>query len=362
MARKRSKSPFDFLEEPRKGPRGDARQRELYPDDASRRASRREVLRLAGKWAVAGTVFGALYWGRRDPTGAAALAPDDAVLLPEGGFAIDPRPGLPDVVVVRGTDRARMVRAGLEALGGIERFLAPGDRVVVKPNVAFDRSPALGATTHPDLVEAVVRLARGQNAASVKVVDNPINSPEGCFHKSGISKAAGAAGAEIVLPNPAHFRTLAVPGAELIARWPMFYRPFVGANRVIGLAPLKDHNLCSASMTMKNWYGLLGGRRNQFHQRIHHIISELAFMMRPTLVILDAIQTMVSNGPTGGSLSDVKPNDTMLLATDQLAADAYAYENLLERDPSRLTYLELAEARGVGNRNWRAVRVEEVQA
>jgi uncharacterized protein (DUF362 family) len=361
MARK-SKSPLQPLEKPRSGHRGDDAQREKYPDGASRVASRRELLKLGGKLALAGAGFGYLYGWRRDPTGAAALPQPDIVRLPEGGFAVPGKPNLPEMVVVRGDDRAAMVRAGLEALGGIERFLAPGDRVVVKPNVAFDRSPALGATTHPDLVRAVVRLARGQNCADVKVVDNPINSPEGCFHKSGISKAAGEAGAEIVLPNPAHFRTLEVPGVELIARWPMFYRPFVGATRVIGLTPLKDHNLCSASMTMKNWYGLLGGRRNQFHQNIHQIISELASMMRPSLVILDAVATLVSNGPTGGSLSDVKPNHTMVLATDQLAADSYAYEMLLERDPTKLAYLDKAQALGVGNKDWRKVRWTEVKA
>ena len=50
---------------------------------------------------------------------------------------------------------------------------------------------------------------------------------------------------------------------------------------MIGVAPIKDHNLCHASMSMKNWYGLLGGRRNQFHQAIHDIVSDLGFMMKP---------------------------------------------------------------------------------
>lgn len=359
MARRKRNS-FQPLEEPRKGHRSDDAQRERYPDDASRVASRRELLAMGGKLLAAGAGFGGLYLARRDPTGAAALRDPDVVRLPEGGFRVEARAGLPEVVVVRGEDRAAMIRAGLEAMGGVDRFLSPGDRVVIKPNVAFDRSPALAATTHPDGVEALVRLARGQGAKEIRVVDNPINSPEGCFHKSGIAPAAGRAGAEVILPNASQFRTLEVPGAELIARWPMFYRPFQDATKVIGITPLKDHNLCSASMTMKNWYGLLGGRRNQFHQRIHQIISELASMITPTFVVLDAVQTLVSNGPTGGSLGDVKQNRTLIVATNQVAADAYAYENLLERDPSRLEYLHLAEAKGVGTASWRKVRVEEV--
>lgn len=75
------------------------------------------------------------------------------------------------------------------------------------------------------------------------------------------------------------------------------------------MAPLKSHFRSGASMTMKNWYGLLGGQRNIFHQDIHGIIEELSLLMRPTLVVLDATFTMISNGPTGGSLSDLKPTN-----------------------------------------------------
>ncbi|MBI3893173.1 MAG: DUF362 domain-containing protein [Candidatus Wallbacteria bacterium] len=253
-----------------------------------------------------------------------------------------------------------MLRAGLDLLGGLSRFVWPGDRVVLKPNVAFDRSPSLGATTNPIVLAAAARLLREAGALEVRVLDNPINSPEGCFHRSGIRQAALDAGARLILPSPSEFRTLAVEGADLIARWPMFFRPFADADRVVGIAPLKDHNLCSASMTMKNWYGLLGGRRNQFHQKIHTIVSELAFMMRPTFVVLDATRVLMRNGPTGGSLSDVKPLDTLVVATDQVAADSYAYEMLLERDPSKLPYLELAQARGAGTRAWRTLQWREV--
>jgi uncharacterized protein (DUF362 family) len=310
--------------------------------------------------AVAAGTGGAWMW-LRDPVGKAARPETPVVRLPAGGFAVPAVAGMPELAVVRGRDPLLMMRAGLQALGGVARFVQRDDTVVVKPNVAFDRAPVLGATTDPGALAALVTVLREAGAREVRVVDNPINSPEGSFHKSGIAEAAHRSGARLMLPDPAYFRTLAVDGAELIARWPMLYRPFVGATKVIGIAPLKDHNLCSASMTMKNWYGLLGGRRNQFHQRIHQIVAELAMMMRPTLVILDATRVLVSNGPTGGSLSDVKPMDTMVLATDQLAADAYGYEMLLERDPAGLPYLELAEARGVGRRDWRALRREDIQ-
>jgi uncharacterized protein (DUF362 family) len=101
-------------------------------------------------------------------------------------------------------------------------------------------------------------------------------------------------------------------------------------------------------MNLKNWYGLLGGRRNQFHQAIHHIVSDLGMMMSPTLVIADGTRVMMRNGPTGGRATDVKPGGelgrpTIVASVDPVACDAWCYQHLLGRDPATLAYLEMAQ-------------------
>jgi uncharacterized protein (DUF362 family) len=93
---------------------------------------------------------------------------------------------------------------------------------------------------------------------------------------------------------------------------------------------------------MKGWYGLLGGRRNQFHQAIHEIVSDLGYMISPTLMIADGTRVLMRNGPTGGRLQDVKAGNTVVAAVDQVACDAWCYENLLGRDPAKLAYLDMA--------------------
>jgi uncharacterized protein (DUF362 family) len=148
---------------------------------------------------------------------------------------------------------------------------------------------------------------------------------------------------------------------EILRQWTFFKEPFKTATKVIGLAPCKDHNLCHASMTMKNWYGLLGGRRNQFHQHIHSIVSDFALMMEPTLVILDGMNVLMKNGPTGGRLSDVKQMGTVVAGTDMVAVDSYGYTHLLERNLDELTYIHKAHDRGLGNRNWKETNFKEVQ-
>ena len=332
-------------------------------DDGYLRDSRRQFLRQAAVVAGGAAAAGALAWALADPDGERGKPRRRELELPRGGYAVEPSAVLPALGVAEGEDAARMVRAAVEAVGGIGRFVRPGDVVVVKPNVAFERSAALGATTNPEVVRAIVALVREAGAREVRVADNPIESPEACFVRSGVQRAAAEAGARVILPAARDFETLRVAGATWIERWPFFWRPFAGANKVIGVAPVKDHNLCRASMTTKNWYGLLGGRRNQFHQDIHGIIADLALMMRPTLVLLDGTRVLYRSGPTGGSLADVRAGNTVVASTDSLAADAYGWHELLGRGAEPLpAYFARAQARGLGNPDWKAQVVRKVRA
>ena len=198
-------------------------------------------------------------------------------------------------------------------------------------------------------------------AAKVLVADNPINSPAGCYLKSGLLAVADELHLDLLYPETNSFTPIQMDG-EILRNWSFFETPFKRATKVIGLAPCKDHNLCHASMTMKNWYGLLGGRRNQFHQHIHSIVSDFALMMKPTLVVLDGMNVLMKNGPTGGRLSDVKPMGTVVAGTDMVAVDSYGYTHLLERDIADLTYIHKANDRGLGNMDWKQTRYKEVQA
>lgn len=338
-------------------------------DDLHQSRERRAFLKQAGLTALlaAGASWAALaprHWplSLRDPDGERGKPREKLLRLPEGGYAVAASATLPALGIARGDNVAALVRGAVDAVGGIGRFIDRGDVVVVKPNVAFDRVPILGATTNPEVLSALIHLVREAEPREIRVVDNPIESPESCFERTGIRRAAVDAGARVYLPTPADFETLHVPGATWIESWPFFWAPFRGATKVIGVAPVKDHNLCRASMTTKNWYGLLGGRRNQFHQDIHGIISDLALMMRPTFVLLDGTRVMFRSGPTGGSLGDVRAGHTVVASTDTLAADAFGWDDLLERKGEPLpAYFAKAVERGLGDPAWRDRGVREIQ-
>jgi len=253
--------------------------------------------------------------------------------------------------IVRGEDRIATLGLALKSLGGIETFIKKGDRVLIKVNAAFASPPMLSATTNPAIISEMTQLCFRAGAASVVVTDNPINDPASCFTLTGIADAARKAGAQVLLPRDDLFSPMTVNNAKLIRNWPVLYKPFTDITKVIGMAPLKDHHRSGASMTMKNWYGLLGGRRNIFHQDIHSIIMELAMMVKPSFVILDATTAMMTNGPTGGSLSDLKNTNTMIVSTDQVAADAFG-ASLLGRSLDQLPFIGKAQAAGIGTADY----------
>ena len=263
-----------------------------------------------------------------------------------------------DFVVARGNDINEMVEAAVRAMGGMEKFVARGDRVLVKPNVGFDRPPALGATSSPEVVGAVVRLCLAAGAREVIVTDNPINSPNACFARSGIARAVTEAGGRVYHLAERDFQETAVGGVA-VGDFPVAAGILDRADRVIGIPTLKDHNLSGMSFAMKNWYGLLGRGRNRFHQNIHNVIADLAMMIRPTLVIGDATRILMRNGPTGGSPADVKPGGTILVSTDAVAIDAFGIE-LMARSAVDCPSIALAAARGIGSADPKALRYEEV--
>ena len=302
----------------------------------------------AGASVLAACSIGYWFYDSTGPTGSTQDSAD--VQIPD--FSI---PGTGQrMSIVSGGSRSETLELAFKSIGGIDTFIKKGDRVLLKVNAAFASPPMLSATTHPDTVAALTRLCFKAGAASVTVTDNPINDPASCFRLTGIEEAARSAGATVLLPKTEFFKPFSLEDAQLIRNWPVLYGPISRIDKIIGTAPVKDHHRSGASMIMKNWYGLLGGRRNIFHQDIHTIIKELAMMIKPTLVVLDGTTTMMRNGPTGGSLSDLKETRTMIVSTDQVAADAFG-ATLLGKTVDELAFIRKAEAMHLGTADFQSL-------
>ncbi|MBX3189700.1 MAG: DUF362 domain-containing protein [Labilithrix sp.] len=251
----------------------------------------------------------------------------------------------------------QLVRRAVDAMGGMKRFVSRGDVVVIKPNIGWDRMPIHAANTNPDVVGTVVQLAFEAGAKRVVVADGSCNDAHRCFQRSGIWRKAHALGAEVVLPAEHRYRTTRMKG-EILDEWPIF-TTLVDADKVINVPVAKHHNLAKYTAAMKNWYGVLGGRRNRLHQNIDVSIADLATFMRPTLVVVDALRVLMRNGPQGGNIDDTKVMNTVFATVDQVAADAFG-ATLIGQHRDNLPFVKMGHERGLGTMYWENLRVREV--
>ncbi|OGW24142.1 MAG: hypothetical protein A2X59_01315 [Nitrospirae bacterium GWC2_42_7] len=262
----------------------------------------------------------------------------------------------PDLSVVRGKDVEKMVRAAIDRLGGMGRFVSSGDRVLLKPNAAWDRQPEQAANTNPEVVAAVVKLCLEAKASEVWVTDVSVNDPYRCFARSGIEAAVKKAGGRLKLASENDFLPTDLKG-ESLKIWPVssFYHQ---ADKLINLPVVKHHSLSKCTAAMKNLYGSLGGQRNLLHQDINTSIAELAFAIRPTLTVMDATRVLKRNGPTGGNISDVAIENTVVAGVDVVAVETYGLR-FLDLKADDVPYVGMAEKKGVGVSDLKSLNIAE---
>ncbi len=265
----------------------------------------------------------------------------------------------PQMTVIQNGEPRALVLKALENLGGISRFISRQDVVVIKPNIAWDRTPEQAANTNPDVVAELVRQCWQAGAKRVIVTDVSCNEARRCFNRSGIRAAALAEHAEVILPDPELFREVEM-GGVVLKSWPVF-APFLEADKIINVPVAKHHVLTGATLGMKNWYGILGGERNRLHQQIHQSLVDLANFMLPTLTVMDCYRILLRNGPTGGNLEDVATKKTLVAGTDPVAIDAYVAKAYWNLDPAQMPYLAMASARGLGVVEFEKLQVKSSQ-
>jgi len=311
---------------------------------------RRALLRMAGTGAAAAATAGlAVALSRRkvDAAPAPVRMRDHRVERPSGSVQL---------AVSRGPDAAANVQRAIAALGGMGAFVRKGEKVVVKPNIGWNRTPAQAADTNPDVVAWLVREAMAAGASEVVVCDVPVNDADSCYERSGIGPAARAAGAKTITPADGGFRDVEVGGK--VVRVASVLAPLLAADRIVNVPILKHHGLTGATMALKNWYGILGGNRARMHQEIHPALVDLALMMKPTLTVLDATRMLAANGPSGGNLGDVKKLDTIVAGTDEIAIDSYG-AGLMNLNASDLGFIVQGEKAGLGRADWKSLKVVE---
>ena len=289
----------------------------------TRRESIRRLLQISGSLALSG----AAAWSVQAPP-AARAASEKKRFLVEG------------LGQTENYDVKELTRKTFEAAGGMNRFVSKGDVVVIKPNVSWARAPQFAATTHPEVLEAVVELCQEAGAKKVRIADNTIHDARRCFAVTGVGMVAKKTGADLIYPRSSLMRNMNLHGNKLDV-WPVFV-PLIEADSLINLPVAKHHSLSTLTLGMKNWIGGVDGSRWSLHQDINMSIVDLAQFFKPSVTLIDAVRVMRRNGPSGGSIADVAHTNTLILSDDPLAADARA-AMLFDRKPEDIGSIRLGQ-------------------
>lgn len=236
---------------------------------------------------------------------------------------------------------------GIEQLGGLDRLVRPGERILLKPNILAGEPPEKAVTTHPAVLAACIRLLR-RGGASVSFGDSP-----------GIENAAHAARhSELLEAGLQEGATLAEFGAssplanagQVVPHWPVA-QAIHEADGLINLPKMKTHQLTRITGAVKNLFGCISGKRKAlYHVQFPDITAfstllvELARCLQPRLHILDGIVAMEGSGPRGGDPRDM---GVLVMSTDPIAVDA-TFCRLVDMDPAYVPTNEIGRELGLG--------------
>ncbi len=254
-----------------------------------------------------------------------------------------------EVGIAVGADYEKATMEAVSLVGGIRKYVKPGDVVVVKPNMGFNSRPELKANTDPIIVRTVVHLCFQALASKVYVFDRAVNNPKLTYTTSGIADAANSAGAKLLYVNEVTkklYPAVSIEGARFLKETTV-NRYILESDVLINVPVAKSHSSAGLTIGMKNLMGITGDMRSRWHWELHEAISDINLGVKSHLTVVDATNIMFRNGPTGGSPNYLKKLDTVIVSSNVVSADSVA-TGLFGKMPGNVGYLDLAQKKGVG--------------
>lgn len=260
----------------------------------------------------------------------------------------------PDLVAVRNGEPDIMFNKGIKLMGGIKRYVKKGQTVLVKPNIGFNKTPEIAATTNPLLVKTIIEPWFGAGAKKVYVFDNIASRSYGtaahCYKNNGIESAAKQAGT-IVAPadDYKYYQEVRIPGAEALLTTDV-HELLLESDVFINIPILKHHSYTHVTMAMKNLMSVVWDRIFYHGAGLDQCIAEFCLYKKPDLNVLDAYRVLKTHGPYGNSLEDVMIAKSLLISEDIVAIDTAACM-IFGIPPKKVYYLNMGQELKLGRMN-----------
>ncbi len=268
------------------------------------------------------------------------------IFMPRLSFAST----IPDIGVAKGR-AVEATKAAVDLIGGIKSVVKKGDRVLIKPNMSFARSPEAASNTHPDVVKTVAAMCKEAGASKVIILDHTLAPGKICLQISGIGPACKAIDKNMVhtINNPSFYKQVNISGARSLAETDVA-KEFLKADVLIAVPVAKSHSATGVSLSMKGMMGLIYDRGIMHRMDLNETIVDLASFLKADLTIIDGTRVLSTGGP-GGPGRVLKKN-TIIASKDMVAADAFAVAAFewygKKFKPTQVKHIRLAHERGLG--------------
>lgn len=270
-----------------------------------------------------------------------------------------------DLVAVMGGEPAEMFRKAIAEFGGIGQFVKAGQKVVVKPNIGWDKVPELAGNTNPELVVEIIRQCFDAGAKEVVVFDHTCDDWRKCYKNSGIEDAAKAAGAKVM---PAHeesyYREVDLPRGKSLKK-AKIHSAILDCDVWINVPILKNHGGAKMTISMKNHMGIVWDRGFFHRNDLQQCIADICTINKPAVLnVVDAYRIMKTNGPRGKSAADVVTTKSLFMSTNIVAVDTAAtkFFNQIESMPLDVVgHLAKGEELEVGTMDIDSLKVKRIK-
>jgi uncharacterized protein (DUF362 family) len=271
-----------------------------------------------------------------------------------------------DLVIAKNGSPSQLLQAAMASLGGMGRFVKKGQRVVIKANIAWARTPEQACTNNPDLLFALVKMCYETGAKRVAVWDHTCDNYQFAFARSGLKEAGQKAGADVLSGHGRNvYKQVEIPKGKKLKSAEVL-RDILESDVFINFPTPKHHFATELTLGMKNFIGIVWDMELLHKIDLHQCIADINTLRKPDLVVMDAIRILTTNGPKGpGKTEDI---GEVITSTDIVAADAYAAAFFKHPKtgkpfkPEEIKFVKNAYDLGLGEINLSKVRVKKVSA
>ena len=280
-------------------------------------------------------------------------------------FAEEAASGTPDLVAVLGGEPDVMFQKAITELGGMSKFVKKGQKVVIKPNIGWDKSPEMGANTNPILIAEMIRQSLEAGAAEVVVFDHTCDEWRACYKNSGIEDAVNKAGGKMMpADQETYYREVKLDTGKNLTTTKI-HSAILDCDVWFNVPVLKTHGGTHMSIALKNYMGIVWDRRFFHGNDLQQCIADSGtYVKRPALNVIDAYRVMKANGPRGRSAADAVVMKGLFISSDIVAADTAAVkfaERVTEKSLEVVTHIEKAQELKLGTTDLKSLNVKQIR-